>query len=107
MVDSFDCFYIYLSHTVFADKYQYNPDDVETYNGFVIKKRAPPEDDLIYIKDLFQIIIDNGICEYSDLISFLLDNDLDKFLSLVWKKPQIFQYTLNSIRYKKGINNEN
>ena len=107
VVDSVDGYYNYLSHTGFDDKYQYNPDDVSTYNGFALKKRAPPNDPIRSIKVLFQIIFDNGICEYSDLISFLITNDLDDFLTLVWQKPQIFQYTLNSIRYKKSINNEN
>ena len=107
MVDSVDGYYNYLSHTGFNNKYQYNPDDIATYNGFVMKKRAPPKDDLTPIKELFQIILDNGICEYSDLISFLIVNDLDDYFTLVWKKPQIFQYTLNSIRYKKGIKDEN
>lgn len=107
VVDSLEGYYNYLSHTGFDDKYQYNADDIITINGFYIKKRAPPKDDLTPIKELFQIILDNGICEYSDLISFLILNDYDDYLTLVWKKPQIFQYTLNSIRYKKGIKYEN
>ena len=107
VVDSVDGYYNYLSHTGFNDKYQYNADDVISFNGFTIKRRAPPKEDLTTVKDLFKIILDNGICEYSDLISFLIVNELDDYLSLVWKKPQIFQYTLNSIRYKKGIINEN
>ena len=68
-------YYRYLTHEDNPEKYQYEKKDIETLNGFAIKDFVEmTKGEVVKVKrEVLQLIRDNGLTEYSDLINILMD----------------------------------
>lgn len=101
-LDAVNGYYRYLTHKDNPEKYQYSPEDIETLNGFSI-------DDFIELTYtqvkticiyLQQLIIDNNILEYSDLLDYLLTNELYTELDVASNHTLLFNTYICSRRNK-------
>lgn len=71
----------YFIHKDNPDKFQYNWEDIEIYNGFDLEKYdsfTESEIDHI-IADITKFIDDNNVLEYADLIAYTRDPDNEHF----------------------------
>lgn len=101
-LDAVNGYYRYLTHKDNPEKYQYSPEDIETLNGFSIDDFV----ELTYTQVkticiyLQQLIIDNNILEYSDLLDYLLTNDLYTELDVASNHTLLFNTYICSRRNK-------
>lgn len=101
-LDAVNGYYRYLTHKDNPEKYQYSPEDIETLNGFSIDDFV----ELTYTQVkticiyLQQLIIDNNILEYSDLLDYLLTNELYTELDVASNHTLLFNTYICSRRNK-------
>lgn len=101
-LDAVNGYYRYLTHKDNPEKYQYSPEDIETLNGFSIDDFV----ELTYTQVkticiyLHQLIIDNNILEYSDLLDYLLTNELYTELDVASNHTMLFNTYICSRRNK-------
>lgn len=101
-LDAVNGYYRYLTHKDNPEKYQYSPEDIETLNGFSIDDFV----ELTYTQVkticiyLQQLIIDNNILEYSDLLDYLLTNELYTELDVASNHTMLFNTYICSRRNK-------
>lgn len=84
----------YFTHKDNPEKYQYNSDDIKTLNGFDIKEILKPttSECMMLQREMIQFCIDYEICEYSDLISYALNNNHDWFEELARSSFMIMNF---------------
>lgn len=95
-------YYRYLIHKDNPEKYQYSQDLITTLNGFDISNYLDLTNDQVLcgIKQLIEIIKDNKIFEYCDLIKVCFD--LDRvYLELAFKHAYFFKTFIES--YSKKV----
>ncbi len=68
-------YYRYFTHKDNPEKYQYNENDIELFNGFDVTDVLNSFEVFQCLKDIQMLIIENSIFEYSDLLDYLLSND--------------------------------
>ncbi len=68
-------YYRYLTHKDNPEKYQYNEDEIELYNGFDVSDVLNSFEVFQCLKQIQAIVIDNNILEYSMLMDFLVTTD--------------------------------
>lgn len=101
-LDAVNGYYRYLTHKDNPEKYQYSPEDIDTLNGFSIDDFV----ELTYTQVkticiyLQQLIIDNNILEYSDLLDYLLTNELYTELDVASNHTLLFNTYICSKRNK-------
>lgn len=101
-LDAVNGYYRYLTHKDNPEKYQYSPEDIDTLNGFSIDDFV----ELTYTQVkticiyLQQLIIDNNILEYSDLLDYLLTNELYTELDVASNHTLLFNTYICSRRNK-------
>lgn len=101
-LDAVNGYYRYLTHKDNPEKYQYSPEDIENLNGFSIDDFV----ELTYTQVkticiyLQQLIIDNNILEYSDLLDYLLTNELYTELDVASNHTLLFNTYICSRRNK-------
>lgn len=101
-LDAVNGYYRYLTHKDNPEKYQYSSEDIETLNGFSIDDFV----ELTYTQVkticiyLQQLIIDNNILEYSDLLDYLLTNELYTELDVASNHTLLFNTYICSRRNK-------
>lgn len=93
----------YFIHKDNPDKFQYNWEDIEVYNGFDLDKYdSYTESEIDYIiADITQFIDDNHITEYADLISVTRDKEFNHFedwYRIVRKNTLFFNAYISSRR---------
>lgn len=90
----------YLTHKDNPEKYQYDRKDVRSLNGFNILDYADltRSEILEYKKELFALIRNHKMTEYSQLIDFLMDNDMPDLLDCASSNTLLFS---NYIRSKR------
>lgn len=103
--------YRYFIHQDNPEKYQYDPHEIRSYNGFNISdfvEMTSSEVQRIRV-DVIQFCRDNDLLEYSDLIEKILDlsfaDDVySNWLEVITNHPYMFTGYLNSRRnrLKKG-----
>lgn len=101
-VESLKGSYDYLSHENNDDKAKYSKDDIVCLNGFRIENLTElSKDEILKIKkDIHKIIIELDIMEYSDLMSYLLMNDLDAEYRIASTSTIHFGKLIDSYRHK-------
>lgn len=94
--------YRYFTHKDNPEKYQYNEDDIQCFNGFDIKdyNQLTTSQTLAIKKELQKIILSNHILEYSDLMDYLLENDLNDFYQVASNNTMFFDRYISSKRNK-------
>ncbi len=104
-------YYRYFTHLDNPEKYQYSQDDISTINGFNINnyiEMTYTEVSMI-IKSLQELIRTKNILEYSDLLDFLLDEDLREFWDVARNHTFLLDKYISSRRNKsnKSIETKN
>ena len=95
-------YYRYLTHKDNPEKYQYDEKDITTINGFDILdyvELTTTEINKIKI-EIQQIIRDNQILEYADLMDLLLDNDMKNYWDVASNHTYFFDKYIASCRNK-------
>lgn len=100
--DNIKLAYRYLWHADNPEKYLYNEDDIQCYNGFDIHNyiALTSEEIKTCMNECTQMIRDLNINEYSDLIFFLMDNDMYEHLSVAQSHTIYFNALIRSVRHK-------
>ena len=91
----------YLTHQDNPEKYQYDPKEIRTLNGFNILDYSDPtrSEILEYKKELFALIRSQKMTEYSALIDFLMDNEMSDLLDCASSNTVLFTNYIRSRRY--------
>lgn len=94
----------YLTHKDNPEKYQYDPRDIKTINGFnIIDYSDFTRSEILECKkEIFALIRSQKFVEYYDLINFLQDNDLTEWLDCVSSNTLLFNSYLRSRRHKES-----
>lgn len=100
-------YFRYLTHKDNPDKYQYNEKDITTINDFDIDNYNDLSVSQINAikKDIQNLIRTNNIIEYSDLLDYLLDNDLFSYLDVAQNHTILFNTYITSRRNKIRVDN--
>lgn len=103
-------YYRYFTHKDNPEKYQYSESDISTINGFNINNYI----ELSYTEvsnillQLQYLIRDKKFLEYSDLLDYLVDNDLKEFWDVARNHTLLLDKYISSRRYKtKSEKNQN
>lgn len=96
-------YYRYLTHMDNPDKYQYASADIVHLNGFALVDYAElTRSEVDSIKaGLIGLCRNLGICEYSVLMDYLLDNDLRTEFGVAAGNTLFFDRYLTSLRHKQ------
>ena len=91
----------YLTHMDNPEKYQYNPADIRTLNGFSILDFSDlsRSEILEYKKEVCALIRGNDIREYAQLLDFLLDNDLSDLFDCASSNTVLFNNYIKSRKW--------
>lgn len=95
-------YYRYFTHKDNAEKYQYSEKDITTINGFNINNYI----ELSYTEvssillQLQYLIRDKHFLEYSDLLDYLVDNDLKEYWDVARNHTLLLDKYISSRRYK-------
>lgn len=95
----------YFTHQDNPEKYQYDPKEIRTLNGFNILDYSDPtrSEVLEYKKELFALIRSQRMTEYSALIDFLMDNEMSDLLDCAASNTVLFTNYIRSRRYALSI----
>jgi len=95
-------YFRYLTHRDNPEKYQYNEKDISIINDFDIDNYNDLSVSQINSikKDIQQLIRDNDITEYADLLDILLDKDLFSYLDVAQNHTILFNTYITSRRNK-------
>lgn len=102
-------YYRYFTHKDNPEKHQYDEKDIQTFGGFDILEFVELTKTEVnkLISELTYIIRDNDIFEYSDLIFYCLDNQLNDYFAVASNHTLYFCNLLNSLRNKKKEKEKN
>lgn len=94
--------YRYFTHKDNPEKHQYNEEDIQVFNGFDIKdyNQLTTSQTLAIKKELQKIILSNHFLEYSDLMDYLLENELNDFYQVASNNTMFFDRYISSKRNK-------
>lgn len=95
-------YYRYLTHKDNPEKYQYNEDLITTINGFDVSNYLELTQSQVnsILKSIQQLIVDNNIYEYSDLMILLLDYENSDYWDIAQKHTIYLNTFLTSYRHK-------
>ena len=68
-------YYRYFTHKDNPEKYQYNENEIQLFNGFDVTDILNNFEVFQCLKEIQNLIISNKIHEYADLMDFLIKND--------------------------------
>lgn len=100
-IESIRGMYRYLTHEDNPEKHHYDKRDIVLLNGFDPQNVLSNSDESEIADRVIQIIIDNKIKYYHDLIDFLRCNGFEEEKHVAMSKIMLFTSYLNSMRYKK------
>lgn len=105
--DNIKLAYRYLWHADNPEKYQYSEEDVQCFNGFNIHNyiALTSEEVKTYMNECTLMIRDFNIKEYSELIFFLIDNEMFEHLNVAQSHTIYFNALIRSMRYGQATNN--
>ena len=93
----------YHIHLDNPEKYQYDDRDRQFFNGFdpeSVNALTKTEIDK-YKKEILSFIVNNDIKEYCDLLTVLIDNDMNEMLSVASNNTVLFNTFITSLRNKQ------
>lgn len=96
-------YYRYFTHKDNPEKYQYDEKEIIILNGFNIldfTDMTKSETDEI-VKQIIKLIIDKEIVEYSRLLIYLMDNNLNQEFSIASSKTILFNSFICSRRHEE------
>lgn len=99
-LDSVTGYYRYLTHKDNPEKAQYNEEEIILLNGFDPVELLTETEITSRLKQIIAIIQLNGICEFQDLVDYLLSHDMHDNLVALEKHPYFIHLYINSKRHK-------
>ena len=91
--------YDYFTHAENPDKSPYNIEDIESGCGFELDKFIAEQATDEFLNDIIDLIEDNHITEFEDLVKYARENNY-LLLSLIIDKTYFFARFIDSKRYK-------
>lgn len=100
-VESVKGYYRYFTHQDNPEKYQYNPEDIQCFNGFSILDFADyTKSEVLKTKrELTFLIIENCFTEYAEFINYVLLNGTDLQFDVASGQTIYFSHYLKSIKF--------
>lgn len=94
--------YRYHLHLDNPEKYQYDDRDREFFNGFDVSSVSDltKTEEIKILKELIIFIKDNDVLEFSDLLHFLIVNDMNDFFEVAKKNSGVISLFITSLRNK-------
>lgn len=95
--------YRYHLHLDNPEKYQYDDRDRILLNGFdsnAVNALTTTEKEK-YKKEILSFIVNNDIKEYCDLLTILIDNDMNEMLTVASSNTLLFNTFITSLRNKQ------
>lgn len=94
--------YRYFTHKDNPEKYQYDEQEIVCLNGFDSENFVAMTTSQIkmIVRELTNIILNQNILEYVDLIDFLITNEMFDFLDVASSKTIYFNTLISSLRNK-------
>lgn len=105
-LDSARGYYRYLTHKDNPEKYQYNSNEIQLLNAFDVSNLLTSSEVVSYKIELQKLIRQKRIYEYSDLMNFLLDNELVELWDVASSHTIFFDRYIQSSRYRDESNNQ-
>lgn len=101
-LESVKGYYRYLTHMDNPEKYQYDSNGIKNINGFSIinYSEMTKQEVSAYKKEIQEIIRNNDIVEYCDLLDLLMDNELFDLLDIAQNHTMLFNAYIKSRKYK-------
>ena len=93
-------YYRYFTHKDNPEKYQYNDKDIELYNGFDVTDVLNSFEVFEALKNIQLLIIEHEILEYSDLLDYLMSNDLPEMWNVASSHTLFLNTYITSKRHK-------
>lgn len=99
-------YYRYFTHKDNPEKYQYDEKDIRLFNGFDVCDVINSFEVFLHMKEIQNLIIENDIIEYCDLIDYLLINDYGELWNVACSHTLFFNSYITSKRhaYEKSLN---
>lgn len=96
--------YDYLTHKNDPNKAQYNPDDIQHCNGFVLSKylNLTAAEVSQKVAEITKLCFEFQFYEYADLIKYLLDNDMFDDFDIASNRTLYFSNLIKGIWRKGG-----
>lgn len=105
-LESIRGYYRYFTHKDNPEKYQYSEKDIQCLNGFAVSDFIElTKSEVSKIKrEIRELIYNNGICEYSDLMQYLDNEGVAERIEVAENNTIHFDALLRSIRCKNMKN---
>lgn len=96
-------YFRYFTHKDNPEKYQYNENDIRLFNGFDALEfnELSKSEVQFYIREIQNLIRENNICEYCELLDHLLDNELKECYDVASNHTLLFNTYITSRRNKR------
>jgi len=98
-------YYRYFTHKDNPEKFQYDEKDIKVYNGFDVCDILNNFEVYQYLKEIQLIILEQEIFEYSDLMDYLLSNDLMELWNVSSSHTLFLNTYITSKRHKNEVKN--
>ena len=99
-LDSVVGYYRYLTHKDNPEKSQYDESEIIHLNGFDSVELMTDTEITCLLKQIVLIIKLNNICEFDDLVDYLMQHDMHDHLVSLQKHPYFVSLYLKSKRFK-------
>lgn len=99
-LESVGGYYRYFTHKDNPDKYQYNSTDIKLFNGFDVSDVLNNFEVFKIMKEIQNLILENCILEYADLMDFLIKNDKMEMWNVACSHTVFFNSYITSKRNK-------
>ena len=98
-------YYRYFTHKDNPEKYQYDEKEIRLFNGFDVCDVLNGFEVYQHMKEIQNLIIENGIIEYCDLIDYLLISDYGELWNVACSHTLFFNSYITSKRhaYEKSL----
>lgn len=93
-------YYRYFIHKDNPEKYQYNETEIKCYNGFDPCDILNNFEVYQFLKEIQLIILENNIDEYSELMDYLMENDLMELWNVASSHTLFLNTYITSKRHK-------
>lgn len=96
-------YYRYFTHKDNPEKFQYNDKDIQLYNGFDVTDVLNAFEVFQCLKSIQLLIIENEILEYSDLLDYLLAEDMAELWNVASSHTLLLNSYITSKRHKLEV----
>lgn len=93
-------YYRYFTHKDNPEKHQYDENEIQLFNGFDVTDVLNNFEVYQYLKEIQILILDNDITEYSELMDFLISNDLMSHWNVACSHTLFLNTYITSKRHK-------